>query len=233
MGKINLTDSTYRPPPEKGDYAIYTAIFNMTAVLETNDGRAAHPEFRYVVTSDVGISGEYLWASNGDDYGICPGPEKHGSSWRRPGLGRMIFNIDRPQLEYYLPPDQLAEAKKSKSVDVMKSIPECPQLLSFVDILPNITSPDTGAMDKDCPVYFDGYERKSERANPCAVKVDQQILSAVSNEVSRLATPTTTTTDGVATSTSTGAAGLATAWGLVRPMQTALAAACVLCGLAL
>ncbi|KAM7186911.1 hypothetical protein V8F20_011192 [Naviculisporaceae sp. PSN 640] len=229
-GKINLTDSTFLPAPENknGDFAIYTAIVNMTAILEMDSGKVARPEFRYVVTYYVQVQG--VTGVNGDNM-ICPGTGEYGSAIGNVGIGRVIFNLDRPQLDDYLPEDQLAEARKQAlPVDVMESIPECPEFVTFVDVLPNITAPETGEPDRECPVFFDGRHKKHDpRANPCALKVDQEILSAVSREVKRLAMPTGTSTGEVSTSTSTGMAGLAT----VRPMQTALAAACVLCGLAL
>ncbi len=83
------------------------------------------------------------------------------------------------------------------------------------------------------------------RGNPCAVSIDRAIMSRVSSAVYSLsasmveaveaakvtaavtAAGTTAGTTAVpTTTTSTGAAGG------VRPVQTALAAACVLCGLA-
>ncbi|KAK4210271.1 hypothetical protein QBC37DRAFT_36523 [Rhypophila decipiens] len=214
---INLTDAVVTQSPDKGDYAILASVVNMTDILNMNSGRVGQPEYRYVVTYYVQVE---PWQDE-NNRAFC--------DIRTAGITRIIFNIDRPQLQDYLPPDQLV--RDPIEVDIMKSIPECPAYGSLVDILPNTTAPDT------CPVYFEGHSERSpatearkNRANPCALKVDKPILSAISSAVERLATPTTTSEE-VSTSTSTGAAGLVTAW--ANPMQTALAAACVLCGLAL
>lgn len=231
-GFMNLTDAMVSQPADKGDYAIFTAITNMTEVLAMSNGGVSRADFRYAVTYYVQVFDDSPFDHPGR--GFCPKDNEYGEDWGNAGVGRVIFNIDRPELEYYLPEEELAEAKKAKEVDVMKSIPECPVYVTLVDILPNITTSETGKLDGECPVYFDGREdfpqTKKDRGNPCALKVDKPILSAISSEVARLAAPPTTT-DEVVTSTSAGAAGFAT--GFVHPMQTALAAACVLCGLAL
>ncbi|KAM7195696.1 hypothetical protein V8F33_006545 [Rhypophila sp. PSN 637] len=195
--------------PDKGDYAILARVVNMTDILNMNDGRVGRPEYRYVVTYYVQVE---PWQDESS---------REFCDIRTAGIARVIFNIDRPQLQDYLPPDQLV--RDPIEVDIMKSIPECPAYGSLIDILPNTTAPET------CPVYFEGHaerspapEARKDRANPCALKVDKPILSAISSAVEKLATPTTTS-EQVSTSTSTGAAGLVTAW--ANPMRTALVAA--------
>jgi hypothetical protein len=110
--------------------------------------------------------------------------------------------------------------------DVHGAIPECPEFGAHVQIgpPPNATKP-----------FFPGFEiLESRQGNPCAVKVDQAAASSISSRfsssvsshsVSRYPTPTTT----AAVASSTSKAGVGLAW----PAQTALAAACVLCGMAL
>lgn len=110
--------------------------------------------------------------------------------------------------------------------DVQEGIPECPEFGALVQIgpAPNATKPA-------CP----GFEiLESRNGSPCAVKVDDAVASSISSRVSSSAAssmskyhPTPTTTAAVETTTSEGGVGPA------RVVQTALAAACVLCGLAL
>lgn len=122
--------------------------------------------------------------------------------------GHIFFNLERPEN-----PETVG-----KIADIMQA-PECPAFSGSVQILPNPTMPD-------CPIIERWSEPVEGKGNPCAVKVDKALLSSVSSEASRLAIPPATSSE-VMTSTSTDG-GRA-----LRPMQTALAAACVLCGLAL
>jgi hypothetical protein len=110
--------------------------------------------------------------------------------------------------------------------DVHEGIPECPEFGAHVQI-----GPPPNATKPFCP----GFEiLESRQGSPCAVKVDQAAASSISSRfsssvssysVSRYPTPTTT----AALTSSTSKAGV----GPARTVQTALAAACVLCGLAL
>lgn len=110
--------------------------------------------------------------------------------------------------------------------DVQETIPECPEFGARVQIGPawNATRPE-------CPMLE---LLETRQGNPCAVKVDQAAVSSISSRVSSSVSssvskyhPTATTTRVVASSTSKAGVGPA------RTVQTALAAACVLCGLAL
>lgn len=110
--------------------------------------------------------------------------------------------------------------------DVEEPIPECPEFGGHIQIgpAPNATKPA-------CP----GFEiLETMEGSPCAVKVDRpaasSILSLVSSSVSSSMSkhhPTPTAAAPVESSTSSAGVGPP------RTVQTALAAACVLCGLAL
>ncbi|KAK3309280.1 uncharacterized protein B0T15DRAFT_136040 [Chaetomium strumarium] len=108
--------------------------------------------------------------------------------------------------------------------DVQEAIPECPEFGALVQI-----GPPPNATKPACP----GFEiLESRQGNPCAVKVDQPAASSISSRVSSSVSsymskyhPTPTTTAAVESSTSKAGVGPA------RTVQTALAAACVLCGL--
>ncbi|KAK3290976.1 uncharacterized protein B0H64DRAFT_411070 [Chaetomium fimeti] len=110
--------------------------------------------------------------------------------------------------------------------DVQEAIPECPEFGGHVQI-----GPPPNATKPSCP----GFEiLESREGSPCAVKVDQGVASSISSRVSSSVAssmskyhPTPTATDVVESSTSEAGVGPA------RTVQTALAAACVLCGLAL
>jgi hypothetical protein len=94
--------------------------------------------------------------------------------------------------------------------------PGCPEFGGVVQIRPN-----DNAAGAECFVV----EMLAGReGNPCAVKVDEAVFSTISSQVSALATPTMTTTPSPISSAGVGPA---------RTVQTALAAACLLCGLAL
>jgi hypothetical protein len=116
--------------------------------------------------------------------------------------------------------------------DVQKEpMPECPEFGAHVQI-----GPALNASKPECPAFelLEG----NRQGNPCAVKVDQaaassissRVSSSVSSYVSKYFPPATATPPVVASSTSKGGVGPA---GTVQAVQTALAAACVLCGLAL
>ncbi|EAQ91965.1 predicted protein [Chaetomium globosum CBS 148.51] len=110
--------------------------------------------------------------------------------------------------------------------DVQEGIPECPEFGGLVQI-----GPPPNATKPACP----GFEiLEGREGNPCAVTIDQPAASSIWSRVSTSVAssmsryhPTPTTTAAVESSTSSGGVGPA------RTMQTALAAACVLCGLAL
>ncbi|KAH6649478.1 hypothetical protein F5144DRAFT_6701 [Chaetomium tenue] len=110
--------------------------------------------------------------------------------------------------------------------DVQEAIPQCPEFGGLIQI-----GPPPNATKPTCP-RFEILE--DMEGSPCAVTVDppaassiwSRVSSSVSSSMSRYH-PTPTTTAAVESSTSSGGVGPA------RTMQTALAAACVLCGLAL
>ncbi|KAK4148978.1 hypothetical protein C8A00DRAFT_38430 [Chaetomidium leptoderma] len=110
--------------------------------------------------------------------------------------------------------------------DVEEAIPVCPEFGGLVQI-----GPPPNATKPACP----GFEiLDSRQGSPCAVKIDQAAASSISSRVSSSVSssmskhhPTPTTTDAVESSTSNAGVGPA------RTVQTALAAACVLYGLAL
>jgi hypothetical protein len=111
--------------------------------------------------------------------------------------------------------------------DVQEAMPECPEFGGLIQI-----GPPPNATKPACP-KFEILE--SRQGSPCAVKVDQAAASSISSRVSSSVTSsyisryprTRTTAPAVASSTSKAGVGPAPA------VQTALAAACVLCGLAL
>ncbi|KAG7290312.1 hypothetical protein NEMBOFW57_000311 [Staphylotrichum longicolle] len=111
--------------------------------------------------------------------------------------------------------------------DVQEPLPECPEFGGEIHIRPS-----SNASAPECPAL--GF-LESAQGNPCAVKVDQAVASSISSRVSSSVAssmskyhPTPApTTQGVASSTSKAGVGPAHA------VQTALAAVCVLCGLAL
>ncbi|KAH6844666.1 hypothetical protein B0I37DRAFT_378030 [Chaetomium sp. MPI-CAGE-AT-0009] len=110
--------------------------------------------------------------------------------------------------------------------DVQEAMPECPEFGGHVQI-----GPPPNATKPACP----GFELlESRQGSPCAVTVDQRAASTISSRLSSSVSsyiskyyPTPTTTAAVETSTSEAGVGPG------RTVQTALAAACVLCGLAL
>lgn len=95
--------------------------------------------------------------------------------------------------------------------DVM-DVPECPMLGSVVEIRPNATEPS-------CPSVVD--EDTGREGTPCAVKVDKAVKSSIASQAASLATPPPTPTP-TPTPTKNAARGVS------PPVQTALAAACVL-----
>jgi hypothetical protein len=134
-------------------------------------------------------------------------------SSRLPAEGALIFNIQTDDWQ-------------GEIHDVQEGIPECPEFGALVQV-----GPPPNATKPACP----GFEiLESREGSPCAVKVDEVAASGISSRVSSSVAssvsryrPTPTTT--VAIESSTSEAGV----GPARVVQTALAAACVLCGLAL
>jgi hypothetical protein len=110
--------------------------------------------------------------------------------------------------------------------DVHEPIPECPEFGGLVQI-----GPPPNATKPACP----GFEiLESSEGSPCSVTVDQpaasSILSRMSSSVSSSMSKYHPTPTAAAPAESwTSSAGV----GPARTVQTALAAACVLCGLAL
>lgn len=108
-----------------------------------------------------------------------------------------------------------------KVADIMQA-PECPAFSASVQLLPNATVPDCPMID----LVGTSWPHVEGLGSPCAIKADKALLSSISSEASRLAVPPATSSE-VTTSTSIDGVGA------LRPMQTALAAACVLGGLVL
>ncbi|KAK4040089.1 hypothetical protein C8A01DRAFT_35869 [Parachaetomium inaequale] len=123
------------------------------------------------------------------------------------GRGGLMFNIQTAYAE-----DLYGLEGMLLDVD---DIPECPQFAALVESGQNATNPE-------CPTQK---QLEGVQGNPCAVKVDQAAITSILSQASSLLAPTSTATS----STSTSSAGV----GPARTVQTALAAACVLCGLAL
>ncbi|KAK4125415.1 hypothetical protein N657DRAFT_688192 [Parathielavia appendiculata] len=101
--------------------------------------------------------------------------------------------------------------------------PECPELGGLYQATFNETA-------TDCQLGVVAVE--GIQGNPCAAQVDSIVAHSISSRVASsisawTAPPTTTRTGSAPTSTSRGGAGVA------QPVQTAMAAACILCGLAL
>jgi hypothetical protein len=92
----------------------------------------------------------------------------------------------------------------------------CPELGTVVEIAPNATVPE-------CPAVQKHLEREG---NPCGAKPDEAAVSSIMSHASSLAVPTSTSTTAPSSTSSAGV-------GPARTVQTALAAACLLCGLAL
>lgn len=91
---------------------------------------------------------------------------------------------------------------------------KCPALGTVLEITPNATTPQ-------CPVVN---KRLDLEGDPCAAQPDEAAVASIMSHASSLAAPTPTTT---LSSTSSAGAGPA------RTVQTALAAACLFCGLAM
>ncbi len=133
------------------------------------------------------------------------------------GRGAVMFNIQTVG-------GNEGSGQQGKVHDVQETFPECPEFGGIVQIGPlNATKPECPALDL----------LETPQGNPCAVTVDQAAASSISRRVTSSALnylsvyhPATTTTT---VSSSKSKAGV----GPARTVQTALAAACVLCGLAL
>jgi hypothetical protein len=96
----------------------------------------------------------------------------------------------------------------------------CPQVDRVLQFAYNATATSAGRLN---------LQTSQAQADPCVVKVDQAVASSISSSVasmvSSMQAASMSTTTAHPTSTSSGGVGV------VRPVQTALAAACVLCGL--
>lgn len=124
-----------------------------------------------------------------------------------PGDGSVMFNVQRTWGE--------KGHWKGAIHDDARVTTECPELGTVLEITPNATSPQ-------CPVVHKRLEREG---NPCGARPDEVAVSSIMSHVSSLAAPTPTTDWWLSTSS----AGV----GPARTVQTALAAACLLGGLAL
>ena len=138
-----------------------------------------------------------------------------------PTEGAVMFNI---QTEW----GQEGSDWQGEIHDVQEAFPECPEFGGLVQI-----GPRPNAEKPACP----GLEiLETRQGNPCAVKVDEAAASSISSRVSSSVSssiskyqPTRAPTNTATVPSSTSKAGV----GPARTVQTALAAACVLCGLAL
>jgi len=125
--------------------------------------------------------------------------------------GSVMFSVEGDWEAGAKPNSGWVDGGKGKPADIMQ-VPECPDFSRSVEIRPNGTV-------SACPRMVDLGTK-----NPCAVKVDKAAASSIVSRVSVLAAPTPTSTR--VTSTPNAAATR-------YPLQTALAAACLLCGLVL
>ncbi|KAH6650059.1 hypothetical protein F5144DRAFT_32737 [Chaetomium tenue] len=94
-------------------------------------------------------------------------------------------------------------------------VPECPELEAIIEVRDNTT-------ESQCPL---GQVAEPAENHPCYARAARDTYSSILSHASSLAAPTSTTTS----ATSTSSAGVRPA----RTVQTALAAACLLGGLAL
>ncbi|KAK4097025.1 hypothetical protein N658DRAFT_510758 [Parathielavia hyrcaniae] len=106
--------------------------------------------------------------------------------------------------------------------------PECPELSGLYHATVNHTA-------ADCQLGIVAVEPAdaAQEGNPCAAQVDDTVASSISSRVASstsawTAPPTTASAPADRTSTSSGGAGA-----VAHPVQTVMAAACLLCGLAL
>lgn len=125
--------------------------------------------------------------------------------------GNLLFDV---KSDVYLIYYDLEDADYLRNVT---NIPECPEFATLLEIGKNTTNPGCSAIQ----------EVQGAQGNPCAVKIDRPTVTSILSEASRQAEPTSTIETTASTSTSTAGVGPA------RTIQTALAAACVLSGLAL
>jgi hypothetical protein len=100
-------------------------------------------------------------------------------------------------------------------------VPRCPAFGAVVDVQNNAT-------ESQCPIRGMAQDAEGEPCNRLA-GVNRNLYSSILSRASQLAAPTSTGTSTITSTTSTGGAGA----GPARTVQTALAAACLLGGLAL
>jgi hypothetical protein len=209
-GELNLTDL---PQVDYGNFEVLsnattsadTPLFlvDFTNVTKWMAYDAPTVDDRYLLQWSI------VWRSL---FPTCTKFESLVSS-RLPAEGALIFNIQTDDWQ-------------GEIHDVQEGIPECPEFGALVQI-----GPPPNLMKPACPRLE---ILESREGSPCAAKVDEVAASAISSRVSSSVAssvsryrPTPTTT--VAIESSTSEAGV----GPARVVQTALAAACVLCGLAL
>jgi hypothetical protein len=218
-GKLNLT---FPPQVDYGNIEVLsedattsadTALFVVDFTNVTKWIQYGHPippatKYTPAVDDRYLLQWSIVWTS------LFPTCTKSESlvSVRLPTEGALVFNI---QTDW-----------QGEIHDVQEGIPECPEFGALVQV-----GPPPNATKPACP----GFEiLESREGSPCAVKVDEVAASGISSRVSSSvaswsskyrSTPTTT----AAIESSTSEAGV----GPARVVQTALAAACVLCGLAL
>ena len=207
---IEMTWGVMQPVFASNETAADTTLFlvgftNVTEWLaEYNYTRAA--DDRYLLQWDL------YWANLVE---TCTEP----ASWVGSGVvgGTLMFSIQTAGRNG-------ESGRQSKVHDVQEAIPECPEFGGLVQVGPSLN-----ATEPECPALE---LLEARQGNPCAIKVDQAAASSISSRVSRSVSSYVSMNHLAPTATAsslTSKAGV----GPVRTVQTALAAACVLCGLAL
>ncbi|OAQ59655.1 hypothetical protein VFPPC_03864 [Pochonia chlamydosporia 170] len=139
-------------------------------------------------------------------------------------LGGIMFGLEAKWEKDYNATVGWIDGGKGIEPDILQ-VPEYPALGQPINITPSTTA-------TSCPTLtYTGPRREEEvgrQGDPCAVKVDKSVASSISSHAASLATarlpPTRTLLDSTANNG---------AWLAVRPVQTALAAACFVAGLLL
>jgi hypothetical protein len=196
-----------------------------------NDAPATDPTFLVAVTnvtkwySDLHIAkrwGEkYMlqWAAGRR----TPDSPCHTNGFRLGSSEAVMFDVRMTDNEDYFP----RYTSPGTAVDILQAT-GCPQFNQIAQVTSNPTATATSL----CPVGLQTAPASNVQGNPCAVTIDKAVASHISSHVARLSSSL------VATASTTAAAALPTTrmssagvGGAARPLQTALAAACVLCGL--
>ncbi|KAL2163294.1 hypothetical protein VTH06DRAFT_5351 [Thermothelomyces fergusii] len=143
----------------------------------------------------------------------CPRPEEGEQDRLDLASGKLIFQA---RSNHFLRLHGLEDADYLRDTT---DIPECPTFQSLLEIEKNATHPG------GCPILR---AVEGGQGNPCAVKIERPTVTSILAEATRLAELAAPSSEPPLPTSSTS-----TAAGPARAIPTALAAACVLCGLAL